>query len=135
MAIEKSLDQLEDETNIEVDEATPVIEIEIEGNEDGEIEIEIKEPTFEENLADELDAKELLSIADEVLENIRIDMGLPQGLGENLRRWHPAAGLKDGRAHRTLGRSLWCLPSDPLRGGCEVPVRNVACHLPALWTR
>ena len=74
MAIEKSLDQLEDETNIEVDEATPVIEIEIEGNEDGEIEIEIKEPTFEENLADELDAKELLSIADEVLENIRIDM-------------------------------------------------------------
>jgi hypothetical protein len=74
MAIEKSLDQLEDETNIEVDETTPVIEIEIEGNEDGEIEIEIKEPTFEENLADELDAKELLSIADEVLENIRIDM-------------------------------------------------------------
>jgi hypothetical protein len=74
MAIEKSLDQLEDETNIEVDEATPVIEIEIEGNEDGEIEIEIKEPTFEENLAEELDAKELLSIADEVLENIRIDM-------------------------------------------------------------
>jgi hypothetical protein len=74
MAIEKSLDQLEDETNIEVDETTPVIEIEIEGNEDGEIEIEIKEPTFEENLAEELDAKELLSIADEVLENIRIDM-------------------------------------------------------------
>ena len=74
MAIEKSLDQLEDETNIEVDETTPVIEIEIEGNEDGEIEIEIKEQTFEENLADELDAKELLSIADEVLENIRIDM-------------------------------------------------------------
>jgi hypothetical protein len=74
MAIEKSLDQLEDETNIEVDEATPVIEIEIEGNEDGEIEIEIKEPTFEENLAEELNAKELLSIADEVLENIRIDM-------------------------------------------------------------
>ena len=74
MAIEKSLDQLEYETNIEVDETTPVIEIEIEGNEDGEIEIEIKEPTFEENLADELDAKELLSIADEVLENIRIDM-------------------------------------------------------------
>jgi hypothetical protein len=74
MAIEKSLDQLEDETNIEVDETTPVIEIEIEGNEDGEIEIEIKEPTFEENLADELDAKELLGIADEVLENIRIDM-------------------------------------------------------------
>jgi uncharacterized protein YuzE len=54
MAIEKSLDQLEDETNIEVDETTPVIEIEIEGNEDGEIEIEIKEPTFEENLAEEL---------------------------------------------------------------------------------
>ena len=74
MAIEKSLDQLEDETNIEVDETTPVIEIEIEGSEDGEIEIEIKEPTFEENLAEELDAKELLSIADEVLENIRIDM-------------------------------------------------------------
>jgi hypothetical protein len=74
MAIEKSLDQLEDETNIEVDETTPVIEIEIEGNEDGEIEIEIKEPTFEENLADELSSKELLSIADEVLENIRIDM-------------------------------------------------------------
>jgi hypothetical protein len=74
MSIEKSLDQLEDETNIEVDETTPVIEIEIEGNEDGEIEIEIKEPTFEENLAEELDAKELLSIADEVLENIRIDM-------------------------------------------------------------
>jgi hypothetical protein len=74
MAIEKSLDQLEDETNIEVDETTPVIEIEIEGNEDGEIEIEIKEPTFEENLAEELSSKELLSIADEVLENIRIDM-------------------------------------------------------------
>jgi hypothetical protein len=74
MAIEKSLDQLEDETNIEVDETTPVIEIEIEGNEDGEIEIEIKEPTFEENLAEDMDARDLLSIADEVLENIRIDM-------------------------------------------------------------
>jgi hypothetical protein len=72
--LKNPLDQLEDETNIEVDETTPVIEIEIEGNEDGEIEIEIKEPTFEENLAEELDAKELLSIADEVLENIRIDM-------------------------------------------------------------
>lgn len=74
MAIEKSLDQLEDEANIEVDETTPVIEIEIEGNEEGEIEIEIKEPTFEENLAQDMDARDLLSIADEVLENIRIDM-------------------------------------------------------------
>jgi hypothetical protein len=74
MAIEKSLDQLEDEANIKVDETTPVIEIEIEGNEEGGIEIEIKEPTFEENLAEDMDARDLLSIADEVLENIRIDM-------------------------------------------------------------
>jgi len=78
MAIEKSLDQIEmDDANLQIDPNMPAIEIEIEAEEgeDGiEVEIEIKEPTFEENLAEEMDDDELLKVADDVLENIRIDL-------------------------------------------------------------
>jgi hypothetical protein len=72
MAIEKALTQLP--AGIEFEPALE-IEIEIEKDEDEtEIEVEIREVTFEENLAQEIDEKELGSIAFDVLDAIKTDL-------------------------------------------------------------
>jgi hypothetical protein len=75
MAIEKALNQLPEGIQLEAEGPPIEIEIEIEADEDGlEIEIEAKEATFEENLAPEIDQDELLKVADEVLDLIKIDL-------------------------------------------------------------
>ena len=75
MAIEKALNQLPEGIQLEAEGPPIEIEIEIEADEDGlEIEIEAKEATFEENLAPEIDQDELLRVADEVLDLIKIDL-------------------------------------------------------------
>ena len=72
MAIEKALTQLP--AGIEFEPALE-IEIEIEKDEDEtEIEVEVKEVTFEENLAQEIDEKELGNIAFDVLDSIKTDL-------------------------------------------------------------
>jgi hypothetical protein len=75
MAIEKALNQLPEGIQLEAEGPPIEIEIEIEADEDGlEVEIEAKEVTFEENLAPEIDQDELLKVADEVLDLIKIDL-------------------------------------------------------------
>lgn len=75
MAIEKALNQLPEGLQLEAEGPPIEIEIEIESDEDGlEVEIEAKEVTFEENLAPEIDEDELLKVADEVLDLIKIDL-------------------------------------------------------------
>jgi hypothetical protein len=75
MAIEKALNQLPEGLRLEAEGPPIEIEIEIESDEDGlEVEIEAKEVTFEENLASEIDEDELLKVADEVLDLIKIDL-------------------------------------------------------------
>lgn len=72
MAIEKALTQLP--AGIEFEPALE-IEIEIEKDEDEtEVEIEVREVTFEENLAKEIDEKELGTIAFDVLDAIKTDL-------------------------------------------------------------
>lgn len=72
MAIEKALTQLP--AGIEFEPALE-IEIEIEKDEDEtEVEVEVREVTFEENLAKEIDEKELGTIAFDVLDAIKTDL-------------------------------------------------------------
>ena len=76
MSIEKSLYQLP--KGEELDSAIPIeMEIEIEKDEDDEeptVEVEIKIATFEENLAESISENELLGIADDVLDYVKIDL-------------------------------------------------------------
>ena len=78
MAIEKSLAQMPaGMMEIELDETSAPIEIEIEaeeGEEGIEVEVEIKEVTFEENLATEMDEDDLVKVSDEVLDYIQMDL-------------------------------------------------------------
>ena len=72
MAIEKALTQLPAGIQFE-----PALEIEIEiekEDDETEVEVEVREVTFEENLAKEIDEKELQSIAFDVLDNIKTDL-------------------------------------------------------------
>jgi hypothetical protein len=72
MAIEKALTQ--PPVGIQFEPALE-IEIEIEKDEDEtEVEVEVREVTFEENLAKEIDEKELQSIAFDVLDAIKTDI-------------------------------------------------------------